>query len=293
MVWLASYANKGISQASLSTMFTLLMSLFFPPVFFLNGALIGFLFLTKTTKDFFKILTISILVSFVILEIKLGSGIIVLGLIILWAPILLGSYFVKKYNSLSIGLEFIVIGILLMVTSVVLVAGDMQTYWTDVVQQVFSAENMRVEEQAVLQSLLEEHATNMTGWLSAGILLGSVISLLIARHWQKVVLLNERFTDEFVTVKFSKTLTIIGLVIFVVSFFYKGLVFENLNPVIIIAFFFVGVAIAHTFVAKKMNNLSWLVVFYFVLILIFPLVSLFLAVIGMTDYWFQYRKMIK
>ncbi len=290
MVWLANFASKGVSQASLSTTFTLLMSLIFPPLFWINGALISFLFLTKSIQDFIKIVLIVILVTFVVLEIQLQSGIIVFGLIILWLPILFGTFFIKKYQSLSIGIEYTAIGFLLIVTVVLALAGDMEAYWSDIISQVFPADKLDGDEQQTLQALMQKHASNMTGWLAAGMLLGSVGSMLIARHWHKKTVLKETFAKEFLDIKYSQALTVIGLVIFIASFFIPGLFLDNLSPIVIIAFVFIGVAIVHSLIIIKTSHISWLVLFYFLLVLMFPNLSVVLAAAGMTDYWLQYRK---
>ena len=290
MIWLADYANKGFSQAILVAVVTLLMSLLFPPLFWVNGALIAFLFLANTKADFVKIVVITTLVSFVILQFGSGAGSVVFGLVVLWLPILVSAWFIKQFNAFSIGVEIAVVSAFLLVLLLMLFSADTQNFWLEVINEVFPDEVSSMEGQQNIKELLINHINSLTGWLAAGVLLGTFVSLVLARMWQRVLLFKQGFADEFVQIRFSRTLSIIGLVLYVISLFYSNVLIENLIPVVMIGFFFVGLAITHGFIAEKGKKLALLIIFYLFLVLMFPLVSFFLALLGLSDHWLQYRK---
>lgn len=287
MVWLANFSLKGYSQAVFSLSLTLLLTVVFPPIFWLNSALIGFLIYHRSGKELVQITSLTLLFSFLVLQFGIGAGMAVIGLGLMWLPVIIAVYLAKRFNAYALGSEVLVLLSLISVVVVFAIFGDLTEYWKELVKQLLTNPNMGASE-AELQQLLEGVGTSTTGWIVSGVLLGSLLSYTLAGFWCRILQKNVIKDMRFGNIHFSKMLSIIGIAVLITSLS-KWVLFENMVPSVIVGFSFVGIAIVHQLILEKTKSRAWLLGFYFLLIMLFGQVSLFLAIIGLTDFWMHYR----
>lgn len=292
MVWLANFALKGYSQAILSISVALLLTLVFPPVFWLSSALIGFLIYQRNEKEILKVIAFVLIFSFLVLQFSLGAGFVAIALALLWLPVSAAVYVAKKYRAYSLGVELLVLFALLVAALTILVAGDLQQYWKELIRQMLEQQgNKPVDQQ--MQLIIDSIGKTTTGWVISGALLGSLLSYFLAGFWNKVLTEKPALDLTFGNLRVSQLLTLVGIAVLLASFS-QWLVIENMVPTVIVGFSLIGVAIVHQLILIKTNNTTWLLGFYFLLILLFGELSLFLAMIGLSDYWMHYRnKLVK
>lgn len=292
MVWLANFALKGYSQAVFSISLTLLLAVVFPPLFWVSSALLGLLIYNRNDKEILQIVIFVLIFSFLVLQFSLGSGLVAIALALLWLPVSIAVYIAKRFNAYSLGIEVLVLLALTFSVATVLIAGDLQHYWKDLITQLLTQQNNQAPEEQV-QLIVDSIGTATTGWIISGAFLGSVLSYLLSGFWCKVLGANDKIQIQFGNLRFSKMLSLGGIAVLMASLS-KWLVFENMVPTVIVGFSFVGIAIIHQLILLKTKKATWLIGFYFLLVLLYGQFSLILAMLGLTDYWFHYRnKLIK
>jgi hypothetical protein len=215
-------------------------------------------------------------------------------LLVLWAPVWLSGVVLRETRSLAMALLALSLLGMLGVVLVYVVIGDPVQWWPDTVSRQLEAAvavQPELREQfEQLSGLAEQIAPVLAGSMAAGLVMNALLCLALGRWWQAVVL--ERpgaVRAEFYALRFNRSLSLAGLVIFALASLDLGMVSVlslQWALVVMVPFMFVGLAVAHATLSNLKAGFVWLVIVYIVAMLAPQL----LVAVGMLDPWLDPRR---
>ena len=208
-------------------------------------------------------------------------------LLVLWAPLWLASVVLRETRSLAMAI--LVLSLLGMLGVVLLYgfAGDPAQWWPEYVraqlEAALAAQPELREQFEQLSELVERVAPVLAGSIAAGLVMNALLCLTLGRWWQAVVLDRPgAVRAEFYALRFNRSLSLAGIVIFALATLDLGIVSVlslQWALVIMVPFMFVGLAVAHATLSNLKAGLVWLVVVYIVALIAPQL----LVALGMLD----------
>ncbi|MBN2690148.1 MAG: hypothetical protein JXR42_06105 [Gammaproteobacteria bacterium] len=116
--------------------------------------------------------------------------------------------------------------------------------------------------------------------------------LLIARYWQAKIYNPGGLQKEWSVVRLHRAFTIISITLILTIFFAAKPMLLDIALVLLIAFVFAGLSLAHTVLRNLQHGLgnAILVILYFAMIFLFPYISGLLAIAALTDSWYDLRQ---
>lgn len=297
MRFFAAYVLRGYWQAALTSAACALLSLLLPPFGYLSSAALALVTLVKGPKA--GLITCAIAALFVAAMglVAMGSPALALGmLLIVWLPTWLLSYSLGQWNALglsimgSVAVGFaLVIGVYLVVDSP---AQLWQNYYLHDLLPAMKDAGLDVQMSGDFEQRLNSIARLMTGALTAVVLFGLLLSVLLARYWQAGVQQPGAFGAEFRSLRLGISAAGLAGLLLLAAFIGDGVVAElsaNLLLVGAVGFVLQGLAVIHAAAYAFSVQVGWLVGFYVLLILL-PQVGLMVAFFGWLDNLAQFRR---
>lgn len=127
----------------------------------------------------------------------------------------------------------------------------------------------------------------VSGLLACGIFLSVITGLLFSRWWQAVLYNEGGFRKEFHALRSSMTLGVLSSVAYVTCLF-MGANWQFWAVVAIAPLVIIGLSLVHWLINRYQLGVFPLVILY-VGLFVAPLISFLLAVIALSDVWFNYR----
>jgi hypothetical protein len=295
---LAGYIMRGPVQAVLVTAALALVSLIpiLGIVSVLSGAALALVTLRHGARQGLIVLVGASVVAGGFMYFAFGTA--ELGLIyglMLWLPLVILALVLRKTGSWSMLLDAAAGLALLGIAAFYAVQPDPLQFWQVVMTQLLktmSEESGMVTELEAIQQQLPVIAEWLTGMLAAGVVLGLVASMMVARWWQAMLYNPGGFRQEFYALRQSKSASLAVLLILVVSMFNLGKISfmaGDMMVTVVVLYSIVGLALVHSLVAMTGNQAGWLVALYVLLFIVPPQVMVILASAGFADSWLDFR----
>jgi len=219
----------------------------------------------------------------------------ILFVLILWLPVWLLVQVYKRTGSLVLALES---GVYLAVAAVFLVyasVDDPARIWIPLLQP-FKEMMQQVYPDlpaAELEQLIAMAAHHMTGAVTATVLAGLFICILLGRMWHALVGKAAPLATDFNGLRFDYVTALTSIVLLGVAVMTDSPSALNASIVVGMAYVLPGLAVIHGSVAKAGLNNSWLLGVYVLLVFAGQVLVPLLSVLGLIDTWADLRSRVK
>lgn len=295
----AQYIMRGRLQAMLVAVAMAILSLILPPMNYLSSAVIALVTLRRGWQEGLIIIVGAGAVMAVFTLVTplnpIYAGVFAAAV---WVPVWLLALVLRATVSLSTTV---------MVAGVIGLVGIVLTYQVlDNPAQSWQEVMGRVIEQAPvpapaekgqtaanpLGEMLEQAAPHMTGMAVAALVLGLMLSLLLARWWQALLYNPGGFKREFHALRLSRGFAAVALAVLLVSLLTADRLQEvalNMLIVVVAVCLLPGLALLHGIVETKAAHPAWLAGIYVLGVFVLPQLALVLAVTALADSWLDIR----
>jgi hypothetical protein len=224
-----------------------------------------------------------------------GVGILVAALLV-WLPVWIAAVVLRM--TLSLAMAILVLGGLAMlaVLLVYLVNGDPTPWWQQLLQgmvdSLLAAQPELKDAADSLSGFVERIAPLMTGLLAAGLGFAALACLLLGRWWQALLVKPGALRIEFYALRLNGALSAAGLAIMALASLKLGVlsgIAVQWSLIVMVMFFFVGLAVLHATLANLKAARIWLIAAY-ILMSLLPQALLTVVVIGLLDPWLDLRR---
>ncbi len=296
MLKLASYAMRGPVQAALLATCLMVVEFLFPPAAWVSGAVIGLVFLRKGPSGGAPVLVIGTLIFSGLMLFLSGSFLPGIQLVaFFWLPVIILALVLR--SSIDLGRTFLVAGLLaiLVVLWLYFYLGDPASFWESIILEQFPIEQIAEQAQIdenILKDSIRWSSQIMSGVLATVVLVGTLISLLLARYWQAALYNPNGFQKEFHEIRFGKLPAAFAIGIVISVIWIRLPVFLNIAPVAIALFAVQGLAVLHNLVKVRKMSSGWLVGIYLLVLFLLPHTTILLGALGMADNWLNIRRQV-
>mgnify|MGYP007043493775 CR=1 FL=1 len=291
MLKLAEYALRSPLQTALLMAATLLMYMglvILLPLLWISIASIALVAMRKGFKAtllpmFYALLMIFLLSYLLIPGAATAMVVIAIGI---WLPSLVVSLVLRHTVSISMALQA---NVYLALAALVVIEGS---FSKDIIETML----MQQEALSTLASSLTAEQMNLyiqmlPGVITVAFLFNSFVSVLLARWWQSRLFNAGGFKAEYLALRLDQRFAWLSVILVGATFFAEKSA-AGILIVLISVYAFQGVAIAHNIVSQRSLHVSWLVVFY-VLLLFIPQTIIFVAMVAFVDTWADFRSLSK
>ena len=295
---LAAYIMRGPVQAVLVTAALALVSLIpvLGMVSVLSGAAVALVTLRHGARQGLLVLLGASLLAGIFMYFVFGT--MVLGLmfaLLLWLPLLCLALVLRSSGSWSMVLDAAVALGITGITVFYLLVGDPLQFWQMALEKMLELMSSQggMAEMGQIQQQIPVIAEWMTGMLTAALVMGLVLSMMLARWWQSLLFNPEGFQQEFYSLRQSKIATLTVLVILLFSLFDLGVISNLAGDImitVVVVYSIVGLALTHALVARLGKHKAWLVGIYVLIFIMPPHMMLALASAGFADSWLDFRR---
>lgn len=300
MQQLAVLIMRGPLAASLVCGVSLALGLLAPPLLapllaWLSGAALSLVVLRLGVVPGLQVAAFSLIPAVAVVVLVLGArplGALILACVF-WLPVLLLSILLRQSASLSKTFAASAAMTVAGVACTYLLIADPAAYWAEGILSVMQLDELPSETQvtaAELRTLVESISTFMTGMVGSVVMLGTLVSLMVARYWQAALYNPGGFGESFRSLQFGKPVAMLATLVGVIAVTLKLPVLVNAAPVLIMLFMFQGLAVMHWLVREKGMNAYWLVGIYVLLIFLFLHTMVLLGALGIVDNWLNLRR---
>jgi len=224
-------------------------------------------------------------------------GTMVLGLmfaLLLWLPLLGLALVLRSNSSWSMLLDAVAAMGIAGIALFYLLIGDPSQFWQMALGKILELMSSQggMVEMGQIEQQIPAMAEWMTGMLAAALVMGLVLSMMLARWWQSLLFNPGGFQQEFYALRQSKIAAFTALVILTLSLFDLGVVSNFAGDVmitVVVVYSIVGLALIHALVAGSGKHPAWLVGIYVLLFIMPPQMMMALASAGFADSWLDFR----
>ena len=295
---LATYIMRGPVQAVLVTTALALVSLIpvLGMVSVLSGAAVALVTLRHGARQGLMVLLGASLLASIFMYSVFGT--MILGLmfaLLLWLPLLCLALVLRSSSSWSMVLDAAAALGVTGITLFYLLIGDPLQFWQMALGKMLELMNSQdgMAEMGQIEQQIPMIAEWMTGMLAAALVMGLVLSMMLARWWQALLFNPDGFQQEFYGLRQSKIAALTVLVILLFSLFDLGVISNLAGDImitVVVVYSIVGLALIHALVAKSGKHKAWLVGMYVLMFIMPPHMMLALASAGFADSWLDFRK---
>lgn len=292
MRWLADFIMGSRMQAIAVAATCLMLSLRLPPLSLLAAAVVALKTLRQGFREGLNTLLASALAAGLLGAIVLGDFSLLAGYgLMLWLPAWAVAQVLRHTRNLGWTFELAAGLGLIGVALVYLISPDVAGFWYGRIEQMFGALGMPAGlDPAQWQTWLQIVARYMTAIIAAGMVASLMLSLLLARWWQALLYHPGGFRAEFLGVRLHKPTAYGVLGLGGVAMVLDGQAREamvNLLLVLSVLYVVAGTAVLHAILAGR----GWkaLLFGFYGLMLFVPQVLLPIALVGLSDAWFDWR----
>ncbi len=219
----------------------------------------------------------------------------ILFVVSLWLPVWLLVQVYKRTGSLVLALES---GLYLAIAAVFLVyasVDDPAGIWIPLLQPFKEMMTQIYPDlpAADIKQLIAVAAHHMTGAVTATVLAGLFICILLGRSWLALVDKAAPLAADFNVLRFDYVTALISIVLLGVAVMTDAPFALNASIVIGMAYVLPGLAVIHGIAAKAGLSNSWLLGLYILLVFAGQVMVPLLSVLGLIDTWADLRSRVK
>lgn len=275
------------------------MGMLLPPFSFVTGGIVGLTALRYGLADGALVLAVTMAVSTLAMGLLLGTyQPVIIFILFTGLPVLILAPVLRQTNSQGTTLAAAGgIGALVL-AGIHLLSADPIAWWRAKLER-FVAEPIRQANPEMAPEMLEQLNETMEGMsmlmlsLPAATVVGAMLILWLAR-WMHASLDNPGgFGEEFRALRLDRRLAYVALGVALLSIFagnFAGGLFRGMLVLVIIMYTIQGIALVHAVVHKRKASLAWLVAMYAGMLIVPPATLLGLALTGLSDAWFDFRR---
>jgi len=294
---LAAFILRGRVQAVFAVCILALMSWRVPFLSLLAAAAVGLPTLRKGACEGAAIMAASIAVLGASGGLLVGSAADAAGYgLLLWLPMWLTAVILRESGRLSTAFGFVSVMGIFMVGAVYWLYPDPSLLWLDGLERFFKplldGAPPDFDKEQFWNNVSVVAARYMTGIVSASLMIGQILSLLIARWWQAVLFNPGGFGSEFVGLRMHAAFPYAGIGALIVAVTASGdmaVIALNLGFPLFALFLLVGFSVLHALVSRNKSWKVWLVGTYIALLFV-PYIIVPIALVGLSDLWFDWRE---
>ncbi|MCP5301154.1 MAG: DUF2232 domain-containing protein [Chromatiaceae bacterium] len=213
--------------------------------------------------------------------------------VMLWLPAAVLGAVLGRSGSLRIAIEAAVIIAAAVVLVQYAMLQDPAAFWGEVLNEFVV---QRLDAETLSASNIGQLIGLMSAWMAGGVaatwLLGSVISLCLARYWAASIDRPGAFGDEFRRLRFGRWLLWLLPLLLLAGVLATGgepNMLSQLYLVGMVVFLVQGLSVAHGLVKEFGGSPAWLVGLYLLLFLVAPQGATAVAAAGYLDGWVDFR----
>lgn len=262
------------------------MSLFLLPLSIFSGAAVALVALRKGLSEAFYVLAVSavlILISLMLSPSKPGFPFPMV--FALWVPVLVGVWFLRNTASQSFALASIGAVCALFVIGMYIAVGDVVAWWNEWILSAMP----EVRDPSTVEFGPEDFIRLANGFVAMILGFGAMFTLLFARWMQGILFNPGGFATEFIALKLPRLVLIGILVVLTVSGFVNSQITTDLFMVVLMIYFFPGLAVLHAIIVRRRLNRNWLVAPYLGLIFLPQILIPGFAILGVADSIIDFR----
>jgi hypothetical protein len=294
---LAAFIMKGRVQAVFAVCILALMSWRVPFLSLLAGAAVGLPTLRQGAYEGAVIMAASVAALGALGGFLIGSVADAVGYgLLLWLPMWLTAVVLRESGRLSTAFGFVTVMGILMVGAVYWLYPDPSSLWLEGLERFFRPmlDNAPpdFDTDQFWNTFAAVAARYMTGAVSASLVVSLILSLLIARWWQAVLFNPGGFRSEFIELRMHAAFPYAGVGVLIAALTANGdmaVIALNLSLPLFTLCLLVGFSVLHALVSR---NKSWkvLLVGTYVTLLFVPYIIVPIALVGLSDAWFDWRE---
>ncbi len=290
---IGNYILSGRLQAVAATTFSILLSLLLPPLAFLiSGSVVALITLRKGAVVALQTLVASLLLLMVFLllvKLPLLPGLAYALMICL--PVCFAAMVLRWYAQQGVLLVAVGLMATVLVITIYMSIADVASWWQQWLYLVLE-EAAPAGNSAQYKEILVPVISMVNAMVVAGLALNIIMSVLCGRWWQSRLFNPGAFQTEFHALRLPSailpTSAIIVLLVFTLTTPWQAM-FRDIMVVLMFLYLIQGIASIHRNVDKFKLSMAWLVSLYCLLIF-WPKIALFIACLGMTDVYIEWRR---
>lgn len=290
----ATWVMKGRMQAVIAATVLAVLALLITPLALLSAAVIMLAVLRQGWREGLLVVGSALLaitgLGGLLFQMPLGS--LLIG-VMLWVPAAVLGAVLGASGSLRRAIETAAVGAGAIVLLQYLLMTDPAAFWADLLNEFLV---QRLDPATLEAADLGPMVELMSGWMAGGVastwMLGSVVSLFLARHWSALIDRPGAFGREFRELRFGRWLLLLLPVLLVGGVLVTGgepSLLGQLYLVGMVVFLIQGISVAHGLVAEFGASPGWLVGLYLLLFLVAPQGATVVAAAGYADGWLDFR----
>jgi hypothetical protein len=293
MISLARFILSGYSQAALVAASMAMLGLLLPPVVWVSGAVVALVTLVNGHRYGLLVTAIAAVATavFALLMLSLPEVALYYALLV-WLPLVIVSVVLRQTVSLVLSLQLVAGVSLLGIILLYLFFPDIGELWRaplNTMAQDLIANSDGAIDQEQMQLVIDRVVRILPGFFASSFMIGTLLSLYLARWWQAVIYNPGGFGEEFRALRLGKTTASVALAIALMTVFVYA---DTLNAMLLVVFALYlnqGIAVLHAVFKGKQLSAVWLYVVYLMMFFV-PYSVILLALAGLADTWIDFRR---
>jgi hypothetical protein len=293
MISLARFILKGYSQAALVAASMAMLGLLLPPVAWLSGASVALVTLVNGHRKGLLVTAIAGIGTAVFAGLILSiPELAIYYVLLVWLPVVMVAVVLRQTVSLVLCLQLIAGVSLFGIVVLYVFFPDFGEIWRsslNIVADDLVANSDGTLDAEQLQRLIDQIVRLLPGFFASSFMIGTMLSLYVARWWQAVLYNPGGFGKEFRAINLGQATALIALAIAIAASFINA---DMLNAMLLVVFALYlnqGMAVLHAVVAGRQLNAVWLFMIYLLMFFI-PHIVVLLALAGLADTWIDFRR---
>ena len=293
MISLARFILKGHSQAALVAASTAMLGILLPPLAWLSGAAVALVTLVNGHRSGLLVTAIAAIGTAVLAGLILSAPILAAYyVLIVWLPLVLVAVVLRQTVSLEFCLQLIAAVSMIGLTLVYVLYPDFGEIWRtelNLMADDLVARSEGTVDKAQLMQVIDQIVRILPGFFASSFMIGTMLSLYLARWWQAVLYNPGGFGEEFRAINLGKTTALIALAIAIAASLIKADIFNAMLLVVFALYLNQGVAVLHAVFNTRQLNSFWLFLVYLFMFFV-PHIVVLLALAGLADTWIDFRR---
>lgn len=289
---------SAVSIMVASVMLGLTIPLLTSPLIYIGGAALALYTLYSGSRAGLLVLAGSVLTLGGLTAMLVGHFLPGLIMMVFWLPIWLAAVILRDTRSLAWSMLALTALIALVVLLVSMAMGDPAVWWSQQLQpfaQTLDQKPELADRREQLLALVEKLPGIMTGLIAAGMLFAYLVSLLLGRWWQSLLVHPGGLRQEFYDLRLGKPVSLAGMLFFALASLSLGWISSlsvQLALVMMIPFLLAGLAMIHAIFASRGVHRGWLFGLY-LLMGVLPQVLMMVVMLGAMDPWVDFRSRVQ
>lgn len=299
MQFLAAYVLKGQMQALVVTAVMAILALLLPPLSYLSGAAVALVTLRLGPKAGLQLgLLAAVAATALMLLLQLPPQLGGVFLLVLWLPVWALAVSLRRSASPARAIVLAVLFGLMLLLGFSFSIDNPTQWWLEILRVLLEPMLQQVSPQDLpqVEADMAKLAGQMSGAMAAGMVVSLLGCLLLGRWWQAQLFNPGGFGEEFRQLRLGQTVALLALLLAAAQLLWQlseesssGLL-RDLLALALVAFALQGIAIVHALVRLNGAHKGWLIAMYVLLLPFMGPMVLLLAMAGMLDNWFDFRK---